>query len=209
MSPTIYRAPKPGFPKTAAETAAETAGETRGAWGTAAETAGGNALALRSRETALFPAGASFLGIEMSFLWYRGGLSLLFGIEISFLVSRFCILFQHLDRLLPGINPCVLFGPRHPVNWRSKRISIPKRRSKNLDTPKKTSRYQLKESPLPGSLRSSSPSTPPSTPSFPGSFRSSLRSSFGKSGLGGPVDGRGNGKSVAGTGPLKKVGWFC
>ena len=36
--------------------------------------------------------GASFFGIEMSFLWYRGGLSLLFGIEILFLVSRFCTL---------------------------------------------------------------------------------------------------------------------
>ena len=36
--------------------------------------------------------GASFFGIEMSFLWYRGGPSLLFGIEISFLVSRFGIL---------------------------------------------------------------------------------------------------------------------
>ena len=34
----------------------------------------------------------SFLAIETSFLWYRGGLSLHFGIEISFLVSRFCIL---------------------------------------------------------------------------------------------------------------------
>ena len=33
-----------------------------------------------------------FGGIEMSFLWYRDGLSLLFGIEIPFLVSRFCIL---------------------------------------------------------------------------------------------------------------------
>ena len=36
--------------------------------------------------------GCVFFGIEMSSLWYRGGLSLLFGIEISFLVSRFCTL---------------------------------------------------------------------------------------------------------------------
>ena len=46
-----------------------------------------------------------------------------------------------------------------------------------------------------GSLCSSSPSTPPSTPSFPGSFPSSFRNSFGKFGLRGPVDGRGNSKS--------------
>ena len=45
-----------------------------------------------------------------------------------------------------------------------------------------------------GSLRSSSPGTPPSTPSFPGNFPGSLRSSFGEFLLGGPIDGRGNGK---------------
>ena len=73
-----------------------------------------------------------------SSFWYR---DLFFGIEILHSVV------QHLDRLLPGINPCALLGPRHPVKWRSRRISIPKRRSKNLDTPKKTSRYPLKESP--------------------------------------------------------------
>ena len=56
-------------------------------------------------------AGASFLGIEMSFFWYRGGPSLLFGIEISFLVSRSPLWYRDLlDRLLPGIK-CVLFGP--------------------------------------------------------------------------------------------------
>ena len=81
----------------------------------------------------------------MSPFWYR---DLLFGIEISFLVSRFCILLiQPLDHLLPWICLCLFVGPRHPVHWRSKQISIPKRRSKNLDTKKKTSRYQLKESP--------------------------------------------------------------
>ena len=51
--PTIYRAHKPGFPKTAAETAAETAGETRGAGGsaggTAAETAGESAVSMLRR----------------------------------------------------------------------------------------------------------------------------------------------------------------
>ena len=58
--PAIYRAPKLGFPKTAAETAAETAGETRGAGGsaggTAAETAG---KMLRSSEQ-----GALFLAVS-------------------------------------------------------------------------------------------------------------------------------------------------
>ena len=57
-----------------------------------------------------------FLVSRCLFLWYRGGLSLLSGIENSFLVSRslfwyrdcaFCC--QHLDRLLPGINLCALF----------------------------------------------------------------------------------------------------
>ena len=52
IPPAIYKAPKPGFPKTAAETA----GETRDAGGTAAETAGKSAVALRSTETVLFPA---------------------------------------------------------------------------------------------------------------------------------------------------------
>ena len=56
IPPAIYRAPKPGFPKTAAETAVETAGETRGAGGTAAETAGKSAVPVLLRATALFPA---------------------------------------------------------------------------------------------------------------------------------------------------------
>ena len=44
------------------------------------------------------------------------------------MVSRFCILlFSLLDHILPWINPSVLVGPRHPVNWRSE----------NLDTEKK------------------------------------------------------------------------
>ena len=83
------------------------------------------------------------------FLWYRGGLSLLFGIELFFLVSRFCILlFSIYIVVLLGSTCACFFGPRLPVNWRLKKISILRRRSKNLDTPKKTSRYQLKESPL-------------------------------------------------------------
>ena len=44
--------------------------------------------------------GASFFGVEMSFLWYRGGLSLLFGIEIScFGIEILHSVVRHLDRL--------------------------------------------------------------------------------------------------------------
>ena len=102
-----------------------------------------------THESAPIFEGCVFFGIEMPFLWYRGGLSLLFGIEISFLVSRFCImLFSiYIVFFLESACPC-FSGPRHPVKWRSKKISIPKRRSKHLDTQKKTSRYQLKESPI-------------------------------------------------------------
>ena len=60
IPPTIYRAPKPGFPKTAAETAAEIAGEIRGAGGsaggTAVETGGGTAVSLLLRARAVPPA---------------------------------------------------------------------------------------------------------------------------------------------------------
>ena len=53
IPPTIYRAPKHGFPQTAAETAAETAGENRGAGGSAggaaAETARKSAVSLLLR----------------------------------------------------------------------------------------------------------------------------------------------------------------
>ena len=46
----------------------------------------------------------------MSFLWYRGGLSLLFGIEMSFFgIEILHSVVQHLDRLLPKMNPCVPF----------------------------------------------------------------------------------------------------
>ena len=59
--PTIYKAPKPGFPETAAETAAETAGGTWGAGGsaggTAAETAGGTAFnCYEEQRNGTFPA---------------------------------------------------------------------------------------------------------------------------------------------------------
>ena len=97
--------------------------------------------------TPLNSTGASFFGIEMSFLWYRGGLSLLFGVEIFFGMEILHSVVQHLDRFLPGINLCVLFGASKSCQFEVKKISILKRRSKNLDTPKKTSRYQLKESP--------------------------------------------------------------
>ena len=46
----------------------------------------------------------------MSFLWYRGGLSLLFDIEIFFFgIEIPHSVVQHLDRFFPGINLCVLF----------------------------------------------------------------------------------------------------
>ena len=63
-----------------------------------------------------------FFGIEMSFLWYRGGLSLIFGVEISFLVSRFCVLSLRIKIVcfLGSARVCS-FWPRHPVSWRSKR----------------------------------------------------------------------------------------
>ena len=60
--------------------------------------------------------------------WYR---DLFFGIEILHSLG------QHLDHLLPGINPCKFFGPRHPAKSKSKisrcrkedrKISIPQKR---------------------------------------------------------------------------------
>ena len=95
---------------------------------------------------AMYFLGASFSGIEMvvsrwpkSPFWYR---NLCFGIEI---LNSFV---QHLNCL--GINPCVcaLFWASTSCKLAAKKISIPKRRSKNLHTPKKTSRYQLKDSPV-------------------------------------------------------------
>ena len=55
--------------------------------------------------------------------WYR---DLLFGIEILHSVA------QHLDRLLARTTCACFLGSQHPVNWRSKKISMPKR-SKNLE----------------------------------------------------------------------------
>ena len=72
------------------------------------------------------------------------------------LVSRFCILlFQQLDRLLPGINLCVLFGPRHPANRRIR--SRYRKEDRKISIPNKTSRYQLKD----GGPDLTHPPTPP------------------------------------------------
>ena len=85
----------------------------------------------------------------MSFLWYRSGLSLLFGIEISFLVSRSLFgieilhsVVQHLDALLPRINQCVLFRASTSCKMEVK---------EDLDTEKKTkkSRYPKKDISIP------------------------------------------------------------
>ena len=87
--------------------------------------------------------------IEMSFLWYRGGLSLLFSIEISFSVSRSLhSVVQHLDCLLPRINQCALFGASTPCKMEVKEDLDTTKKIKNLNTPQKTSQYQLKESPI-------------------------------------------------------------
>ena len=94
--------------------------------------------------------GASFFGIEMSFLWYRDGLSLLFGIEISFGIEILHSVVQHLDRLLPGINLSLLFwastslqiGVKEDVDTKNKiehsrclkkDISIPTKRVTRLE----------------------------------------------------------------------------
>ena len=90
--------------------------------------------------------GCIFVGVEMSFLWYPGGISLLFGIEIFLLASRFAVCCSALRSSSSWNQPVRVI---HPVIWRSKKISMPKRRSKNLDTKKETSRCQLKRvSPL-------------------------------------------------------------
>ena len=66
----------------------------------------------------------SLLFVGSTFVWYRDVFfvvsswptspfwhrDLFFGIEIMHSVV------EHLDRLLPGINLCVPFGPPHPVN---------------------------------------------------------------------------------------------
>ena len=53
--------------------------------------------------------GAYCFGIEMSLLWYRGSLSLLFGTEIFFWYRDSAICVRHQDRPLPGIKPSVFF----------------------------------------------------------------------------------------------------
>ena len=78
---TICRAPKPGFPRTAAETAAETAGETRGAGGNAGGTAVETAGSTTPPSTPSFPGsfrsslsrspGESGLGGPVDSQWNR------------------------------------------------------------------------------------------------------------------------------------------
>ena len=86
--------------------------------------------------------GASFFGIEMSFLWYRGGPSLLLGIEIFFLVSRFCT-------LLFGIETVFFLGSTCACFWGLDILYIGGQR--DLDTEKKIekSRYQKKDISIP------------------------------------------------------------
>ena len=75
-------------------------------------------------------------------MWYRGGLGLLFGIEISFLVSRSLhSVVQYPDRRLPGINPRMVF-------WASTSCKL---EVKNLDAAKKIekSRYPKKDISIP------------------------------------------------------------
>ena len=80
-----------------------------------------------------------FFGIEMSFLWYRGGLRLLFGIEI-FLggIEILRSVVQHIDHLLPGINLCMVF-------WASTSCKLEV--NKDLDTEKKIKKSQLGRTP--------------------------------------------------------------
>ena len=100
-------------------------------------------------EPTILSQGCIFFCIEMSFLCYRGGLSLLLGIEISFGVSRFWTLLFDIEIVFfLGSTRACFFGLDISCKLEVKKISIPKRRSKYLDTKKKTSRYQLKESPL-------------------------------------------------------------
>ena len=101
-------------------------------------------------QTRALRTGASVFGIEMSFFvvsrwpkspfWYR---DLLFGIEI-------------LHTLLFGIEIVFFLGStRACFSGRSKRSRYRKEDQKNLDEKKKTSRYQLKESPFKDTLTGS------------------------------------------------------
>ena len=98
-----------------------------------------------------FFSGASFFGIEMSFLWYRGGRSLLFGIEISFFgIEILYSVVQHLYRPLLGINLCVLL-------WASTSCKVEV--NEDLDAEKKIekSRYLKKDISIPTNLVKESP----------------------------------------------------
>ena len=79
----------------------------------------------KGKKTSLRLCGSGRKGCVL--FWYR---------NVLFVLSRWPeSVVQHLARLLSGINLCALFwGPRHPVNWKSKKISMQKRRSRNLDT---------------------------------------------------------------------------
>ena len=76
--------------------------------------------------------GASFFGIEMSFLWYRGGPSLLFGIEISFFCCSASISSSSWDqpvRALLGLDILQSGGQRRSrYRKEARKISIPKER---------------------------------------------------------------------------------
>ena len=105
---------------------------------------GPKSLGLCSFSCLIFP-GASFFGIEMSFLWYRGGLSLWYrdlflGIEILHSVVH------HLDRLLPGMNPCMLFWASISCKLEVKKISTLKRRKNDISIPtKRVTRFFLQD----------------------------------------------------------------
>ena len=79
--------------------------------------------------------GCIFVGIEMSFLWYRGGPSLLFGIEILFWHrdSAFCCSASRSSSSWD--QPVHVLGPRLLVDYRSRNLDTEKK-IENLDTNK-------------------------------------------------------------------------
>ena len=96
--------------------------------------------------------GASFFvfqnfGIEISFMWYRGGLSLLFGIEISFFWYRDSAFWCSASKLSSSWDQS-FFWASTSCKMEIKEDLDTKKKIKESRYPKKTSRYQLKESPL-------------------------------------------------------------
>ena len=85
----------------------------------------------------LFFWGCVVFGIEMSFLWYGGGLSLLFGIEISFWYQDSALCCSASRSSSSRDQPMRAFWASSSCKLEVKKISIPKRRSKNRDTPKR------------------------------------------------------------------------